>query len=443
VGLLSVGFVVVDDPFLDPVCWPTCSESELLISSRPGLAEVLGHALALTWATAGAVVLWCALRRLAAISPVARRWDGALLGALAIVGVTELMYGVATLMGSETAADPGFRALHLIRSAAWSILAVSAAWTTYRHRARRRALAGLAEELETTAMPGTLAGRLRSLTGDDALDVWYPVDQAGRLVTADGCTVPERTAAMRTTTALRRGDLVVAVLAHDAAVLPVDALDTILGAAARLALENERLAAERLARLHEVQDSQRRIVVTGDEARCRLERDLHDGAQQSLLALSYLVRAARGAAEQAGDRCAVAELDRGLAQAHGALDELRELAHGIHPAVLSQSGLAAALRSLAEQTTVPLELGTVTAERFDPSVELAAYVAVRDAATGADPRTTSELVVRAVHQPGRLVVDVTGLATALSTAAADRIGALGGRLVDTADGVRVELPCGS
>ena len=443
VGALSVGIVSVDDPFLDPVCWPTCSESTLLVSSRPGVAAVLSSALALAWAVAGGVVLWCALRRLSAMSPVARRWNGALVGALALVGVTELTYGVATLVGTETGEDPWFRALHLLRSAAWSLLAVSAAWATYRHWARRQALAGLAAELETTAMAGTLADRLRSLTGDAELDVYYPVDDDGRMVTADGRSAPDATGPMRTATPLRRGNEIVAVLAHDAALLPVDALDAVLGSAARLALENERLAAERLARLHDVQESQRRIVVTGDEVRRRLERDLHDGAQQSLLAVSYLVRTARAAADRAGDRPVVLELDSGLRQAQGALDDLRELARGIHPAVLSQSGLAAALRTLAEQTAVPLGLGTITSERFDPSVELAAYLAVRDAATEADPLTTAELVVRAQHEEGRLVVEVDGVDLAVSSPTADRIGALGGRFAASPAGVRVELPCGS
>jgi signal transduction histidine kinase len=443
VGAATVGSVAVEDPFLAPVCWPTCSGNALLVASSPALAEVLGAVLASSWALVGGVVVWCALRRLATASSVARRWDGALLGALALTGAAELVYGIATLTATETGESPGFRALHLVRSVAWSLLAAASAWATYHHWVRRRALAGLAAELETAAVPGTLAGRLRSLTADPDLDVWYPVDRPGRMVTADGRPAPVPPGAGRRATALRRGDQDVAVLVHDAALLPVDALDAVLGPAARLALENERLAAERLARLDDVRESQRRIVVAGDEARRRLERDLHDGAQQELLAVAYAVRSARAAADAAGDRQSVAELDHGLRQAQGALDDLRALGRGIHPAVLAQSGLAAALRSLAEQTATPLELGPVPPGRFDRSVELAAYLAVRDAATAADPRWTASVVVRAAHEHGLLVVEVDAADVALSTATADRIGALGGRCTATAAGMRVELPCGS
>jgi signal transduction histidine kinase len=210
-----------------------------------------------------------------------------------------------------------------------------------------------------------------------------------------------------------------------------------------LALENERLAAEQLARLHDVQESQRRIVVTGDDARRRLERDLHDGAQQSLLALSYLLQVARGTADREGERGAAAGLDGNLRLVREVLDDLRRLARGIHPALLSQSGLAAALRSLAEESAVPLDLGAVPDERYDASVELAAFVAVRDAAAGAVAGGDAALTVDVRREGSLLVVDVDGAGCVLPIPTADRVGALGGRLLGTATGLRVELPCGS
>jgi signal transduction histidine kinase len=439
---LGLGLVAVDDPFLDPVCWPTCSESGLLVSSLPALADVLAGGLAVAWTGIAAASVGGALRRLAAASPVARRWDGAFLGAIAVTGAVETVYGLATLIGTETADDAWFRALYLARAATWIILALTMVWRTYQVLGRGRALSRLASDLET-ASAGSLADRLRALSGDVDLDVLYPVGSDGRLVTADGSTVSIATRSGRTATPLRRRDRTVAVLVHDAVVLPVDALDAVLGPAARLALENERLAAEQLARLRDLQESQRRIVVTGDDARRRLERDLHDGAQQSLLALSYLVQVARGSAERQRDGDVVARLDGTLREVHGLLDELRGVAHGIHPAVLSQSGLAAAVRSLAEEASVPVEIGTVPAERFEPSVELAAYVAVRDAAACAVVRRAPVLTVDARREDDRLLVDLGGAGSSLPTATADRVGALGGRLMGTATGLRVELPCGS
>ncbi|TFV92064.1 hypothetical protein E4P40_03765 [Blastococcus sp. CT_GayMR20] len=443
VGALSVGFAVVDDPFLDPVCWPTCSDNTLLISSQPALADLLGVALSLASIGVAGLAGFGAGRGLLAASSVARRWNGALLGALVAVAAVEVAYGLAALLGTETADDPLFVRIHVARAVAWSLLALAAAWTTHRHLARRRSLAGLAAELETTGGPLPLASTLRSVTGDLDLDVRYPVGHDERQVGADGRTAPTQPGPGRTATPLRRGERTVAVLVHDPVVLPVDALDAVLGPAARLALDNERLSAERLARAYDVQESQRRIVRTGDEARRRLERDLHDGAQQSLLALSYLLRLTRTTAERAGEWRAVAELDRGLSLAQGALDDLRRLAHGIHPAVLSQSGLAVALRALAEETLVPLELEKVPDERFDASIELAAWVVVRDAADRAGRDPSAALVVRAGRDGDRLVVEVDGAGDRLPTVTADRVGALGGHLLETATGLRVELPCAS
>lgn len=443
VGVLSAGVVAVDDPFLDPVCWPTCSDSALLISSRPGLAGVLGSLLSVAWIGLAGVGVAMAVTRLVVASPVARRWTGALFGATGVVGAVEVAYGLARLVWTETADDPTFVVLHDARAVAWALLASAAAWTTQQHVARRRSLTGLAADLETTGGPGSLAGSLRAATGDPDLDVRYPVGSDERYVGADGRTAPTRPRQGQIATSLRGGHRIVAVVVHDPAVLPVDALDAALGPAARLALDNERLAAERLARAYEVQESQRRIVRTGDEARRRLERDLHDGAQQSLLALSYRLRLTRTTADRAGERAAVAQLDRGLELTQGALDDLRRLAHGIHPAVLTQSGLAAALRALADESPVPLELEALPAERFDASIELAAWLVVRDTAERAGPDASAGLGVRASREGDRLVVEVTGAAGGVPTATADRVGALGGQLLGTPTGIRVELPCAS
>jgi signal transduction histidine kinase len=129
---------------------------------------------------------------------------------------------------------------------------------------------------------------------------------------------------------------------------------------------------------------------------------LHDSAQQRLLALSFDLRLARAAAAQEGDQRVTAELDAAVAEAQVALEELRELAHGIYPAVLTEAGLAAALATLADEAPVAVEL-TVAAERFDADVEAA--------------RTTPLVQV------------------------SDRIGALGGSTGFGERTLHAELPC--
>jgi len=208
------------------------------------------------------------------------------------------------------------------------------------------------------------------------------------------------------------------------------------GAAARLALENERLQAELRLQLAEVRASRARIVDAGDEERRRLERDLHDGAQQRLLSLglalqlirSELGSGANGAVELLGD--AEAELGAALA-------ELRDLAQGIHPAVLTEHGLAPALKTLAMRSPLPVEIREVPAERLPAPVEAAAYFVVSEGLANVAKHASATVVAVSVAcEEGFLVVEVeddgvggaepkTGSGLA---GLADRVHALDGRL---------------
>jgi signal transduction histidine kinase len=321
-----------------------------------------------------------------------------------------------------------FVGLQFARAALWAVLAGAVLVLVSRHVRRGARLRRLASGL--TSGPGSLEDSLRAATGDPDLQVAYPVSD--RLVRADGRPVSASDGRARAT--LSRGGTTVAVLHHDPALLPVDALEDVLGPAARLALENERLTAEQLVRLDDVRRARADVVEAADTERRRLERALHDGAQQRLLALGYLIRLAQRSAGAAGPH-----VEEALAQTQAALDDLRELAHGLHPAVLTEAGLPAALRSLSDRSAVPLAVGDVTAERFPDSVELAAYLAVRDAVGHAN----GPVRVRAVKLGGELVETVDGVDLSGSEELQDRIGALGGTVSTTATGTEVRLPCGS
>ena len=168
---------------------------------------------------------------------------------------------------------------------------------------------------------------------------------------------------------------------------PIDALERELGPAAHLALGNERLRAESLARLNEVTASRTRIVEIADVARRRMERDLHDGAQQKMLALTADLRVALTIAESSGDRGATAPLRLGLERALEAAEELREIAHGIFPAELAMSGLEAALESLADLRPLLIDVRLPVGRRYPPDVEIAAYAVVVEALDSAVPGT--------------------------------------------------------
>jgi signal transduction histidine kinase len=246
----------------------------------------------------------------------------------------------------------------------------------------------------------------------------------------------------RAITALVRDGRRIAVVSHTAA-LPD--LERELGAAVRLALENERLQAEALAQLDQLRASRIRIVETGDTERRRLERDLHDGAQQRLLALSYDLRLARAHAQANHDSQTGSLLTQATDQAQAALEELRELAHGIYPAILTEAGLMPALATLADTAPLPVEIRDTAQGRYPAAVERAAYLLVAEALQDATGRGATHTTVSVVRTGERLVVTVDDDGTTRTAAMvqlADRVGALDGQLAVEPTRLQAELPCG-
>jgi signal transduction histidine kinase len=224
-------------------------------------------------------------------------------------------------------------------------------------------------------------------------------------------------------------------------------------AAAGMALENERLHAEAESRLAEVQASRERIVAASDAERRRLERNLHDGAQQRLVALSLQLRLLEGrVGDDPSAQALVATASSELAES---LAELRELARGIHPAVLTDRGLEAAIEALAERAPLPVSLDKMPAERLPAPVEAAAYFVVAEALTNVTKyANASQAEVRIARNGGYAVVEVHddgvgGADPATGTGLrglSDRLAALDGRLeVHSPPGegttVRAEVPC--
>jgi signal transduction histidine kinase len=231
-------------------------------------------------------------------------------------------------------------------------------------------------------------------------------------------------------------------------------LRTRLSEADFVAEENVRLDAELQARLEELRESRARIVEAGYSARRKLERDLHDGAQQRLVGLALDLRLAR---EKLDDdpSAAGAMLDDASAELARATEELRELARGIHPAILSDRGLEAAVESLAKRAPLPVELDTSIEGRLPEPVEAAAYFVVSEALTNVVRHSDAERAeVGITRDNGRLVVEVRddGSGGADPTGSglrglADRVAALDGRLRvdDPASGgtvVRADIPLG-
>jgi signal transduction histidine kinase len=255
----------------------------------------------------------------------------------------------------------------------------------------------------------------------------------------------------RVITPVMQGGERVAVVMHDPS-LDQRELVRAVAAATALTLENERLAADLRAKIEELSASRSRIVETGDAARRRLERDLHDGAQQRLVSLALSLRILRSRLD--GDPVALRELESARGELDHALEELRELARGIHPSVLSDRGLNAALDGLANRAPLPVELAATPGERLPEPVESAAYFVVAEALTNvAKYAHATHARVNVARDDGHLLVEVTddGVGGADPATGSglrgllDRVSSLGGELeVDSRPGrgttVRATIP---
>jgi signal transduction histidine kinase len=224
----------------------------------------------------------------------------------------------------------------------------------------------------------------------------------------------------------------------------LDAVKLIAGQLA-VSLDNAQLYAELTA-------SRARIVAAADEARRRIERDLHDGAQQRLVSLGLQLRAAQAALPPGLG----AQLDRAVAETAGALEELRETAHGIHPAILTEGGLRPALKTLARRCPIPVDLQVHADERLPEPVEVSAYYLVAEALTNAAKHArASAVTVTAEADTADAVLRVTvrddgagGADFTRGTGLAglkDRVEALGGRIFldsprEAGTTLRAELP---
>jgi signal transduction histidine kinase len=324
-------------------------------------------------------------------------------------------------------------------------------------RLARGMVAGLVVELgEPSASIGLREALARAL-GDPSLQLafWFPAEQC--YVDGEGGVVrlPDAESG-RSSTLVERDGQPFAVLLHDPVLEHNAELMRSVCAAASLALENERLQAELRARLVELQASRARLVEATDAERRRIERDLHDGTQQRLVSIAMSLGLLE--TKLPGQASAAKPLVRETRQALAlALEELRELTHGINPPLLTERGLAAAIDELCRRAALPTHLDVSLDRRLPDQVESAAYFVASEALTNAAKHSHgSEVRVIAACAGQTLTVEVAddGIGGASTTGGGsglrglgDRVEALGGRFtVSSPPGrgttLRAEIPCG-
>ena len=252
-----------------------------------------------------------------------------------------------------------------------------------RGRLARAAVADLVIRLGSTTPTGELRDALARALGDPSLRLvrWSAtsggwVDTAGHV---DGATVfPAGTV---TVTRLPSADGGEMALLHDPALLDDPGLLASVAETMRLAADNERLQSEVHRQLLEVRESRARIVEAGDAERRRLERDLHDGAQQRLVSMMLALRVLQRRLADDHDPAIRTGIEGAIEEARAALGELRELAQGIHPQVLTEAGLGAAVEALAERCPILVSVEADRRDRFPAAIESAAYFLVSEGLT--------------------------------------------------------------
>lgn len=384
----------------------------LAVASYPTVAHAIDRMQELGAAGLALLVLFLILRHGYAIRGLTRRSQSPLLLATATttsVGLAWLGWVIATdahARGLETAA----------RAVALTIplsIAGGIAWSRLRRTRASELVVDLRREAETT-----MRERLARALGDPTLDVAYRLAD-DRYVGADGRPIQLPDGNQQALTTVTAGGEEIAVLIHDPALLDDPALVESVRATAGLVLENERLAAQVRSRLAEVRRSRARIVEAADAERRRIERNLHDGAQQRLVTLSVGLALAASRADDASAEV----LSRAQDEVEEAIGELRELARGIHPTLLREEGLATAVKALARRTPMPVTVQSSLSERLPAPVELAAYFVISEALTNVVKHASAT----------RVTVKLTREATAAEIAVEDN--GVGGARITSESGL--------
>jgi signal transduction histidine kinase len=434
---------------------PPGPESLLLLHADLGIAHDLDRVFVLGgYGVLSAVFIALAIRKLARASVRMRRILAPLLLAAVIAALRALTE--AALMFTSL---PQFFASRLYwwQVAGQILLPIALLVGLLRARLARSHVGELVLELDRTP-PEEIRDVLARHLGDPSLELYFWLPERDGYVDAHGAAVELPGAgSTRSVTAISNDGERIAVMVHDRSLDDEPQLLQAAATAARLTLENARLHAQVLAQLVQVQESRRRIVAAGDEQRRRIERDIHDGAQQRLVALALELRATQRRLDRRVDPDLERVLTGAVEELQVAVSELRELARGVHPAILTEEGLPGALESLASRTPLDVRVEGGLDERLPPEIEAAGYFLACEALANAVKHAdASHVKISAVRQDGKLVLEVVddGRGGADPSAGsglrglADRLEAHGGRLVvmpAAGGGTRVigEIPCAS
>jgi signal transduction histidine kinase len=424
-------------------------ENRIAIVEQPGIAGVVRGAQVVSVSVVALTALVALIAGKRGAGRPLRRSRRLLVDFFALTLVMLAIGVVLTSLGS-----PGTATVRLVTFALLGLAPLAFLLGLLRARLARSAVGELLVELREDPAPEDLRDALARALGDPSISLAYWLPDYGIHVDAAGRPVASATEGARATTVIEHEGRPVALLEHDAALDEEPELLEGATAAAGIALENARLQAELRARLDELRGSRARVIEAGQRERKRLERNLHDGAQQRLIALSLDLSVLGRRLD--GDADAQARLERARNEIASSLEELRDVARGLHPAVVSGHGLGVALESLVAAAPVPVRLSVELPGRLSEQLEVAAYYLVSESlANIAKHAQATSASVDISRADGKVVVEIVddGIGGADTEEGsglrglADRVESFDGRLRiwSPAGGgtrVRAEIPCG-
>ena len=385
-------------------CNEACPTNAFMIAARPTIADAWGTDTSYVLLAVGAATLAVLFYRLATATRPRRR-------ALIPVYVPAVMLTVPVLIfhgvvGDHLDVDPS-----TISDVGW-FLSVGRALlpygfvlsivvsTFFAATALKKIVTRLVENPSASQLRTTLADAL----DDPSLELGFRLEQAGGFVDSVGDPLASTPPAGQSSTPVTRNGETAAVIVHDAALDTDPELVAAAGQALLLAIENGRLTAELESTSTELRAARARIVATGDAERRKIERDLHDGAQQHLIALKMRV----GLAREFADPEVSARLDDVGEELDEILEELRDLAHGLYPPELRQFGLREALTSLVRRSASQARVEAAAIGRYSEEVETAVYFCCAESLQNVDKHAGSGVtaVIRIWESDGRLYFEI-------------------------------------
>jgi signal transduction histidine kinase len=428
-------------------CDPLCIRNLFAVWPSDDLHRFISQTAVVILVAASPLLLVLMWRHWHAATPIRRQALLPIMLPLPILLVSYALEFIADRFGIEALSAFFASPLEAVRILVFPIAILL---SVLRLRLNRGRIAELVVQLGQGVPLGRLRDVLARTLGDPSVQLAFATPSGGGFVdTAGQPTVLPDTDESRMITRLVRDGELLGVMVHDPTIEAEDpGLVEAVGSVARLALENERLAAQVRAQLEEVRASRTRIVEAADEERRRVERDLHDGAQQRLVALAIRLQLAKETTTGASTL-----LDEATAELLTAIGEVRGLARGLHPTILTEAGLGAAVEAIAERAPLPIVVD-VPERRYETTVEATAYFVVAEALTNvARYASATEARVTVRDDGERLVLLVAddghgGADPALGSGLrglSDRLEAIGGRLtISSPQGggtvLRAELP---